>query len=276
LRGFRWGELRAGGPVPDPRLMAAPPTEVRTRLKGLLLDGRWPELLDAAEEVMATPIGRGWLDLQRYALTACDAIGADHITVGDAIRGALRTLLRDVPSLPDSTLMDDLPTANAETRGWLRDNGLLSGSDDESEDAMPVAPPSSDSLDRMLQRMGNSNPQRSIELLIRAVSQEKSERARFMRRAQAAQLMVDAGMEAVAYPILQDMMTLIDTHQLEDWEAGDTMALPLGLLYRCMRQMGVEDSTREAIYLRVCRLDPLQAMRFVDPPAQDDGEQSGA
>ena len=39
LRGFRWGELRAGGQQVDPRLLEAPATHVRTQLKMLLLDG---------------------------------------------------------------------------------------------------------------------------------------------------------------------------------------------------------------------------------------------
>ncbi|TVP73639.1 MAG: type VI secretion system protein TssA, partial [Gemmatimonadales bacterium] len=76
LRAHRWGELRAGGPDLDPRLLEAPPTESRTRLKLLLLDGKWAELLEAAEEVMATPWGRGWIDLQRYVVTALDHLGS--------------------------------------------------------------------------------------------------------------------------------------------------------------------------------------------------------
>ena len=69
VRGFRWGELRASGRTPDPRLLEAPATQIRTQLKSLLLDGKWDALLEACENVMATPNGRGWLDLQRYALT---------------------------------------------------------------------------------------------------------------------------------------------------------------------------------------------------------------
>src|SRR2546428_516511 len=126
IRGFRWGELRAGGPDLDPRLLAAPPTPVRTHLKGLLLDGKWPELLDAGENIMATPNGRGWLDLQRYELTACEMLGQDYQYVRGAIRGTLVGLLRDFPQLPDLTLMDDTATANVETRTWLQNGGVPS------------------------------------------------------------------------------------------------------------------------------------------------------
>src|SRR6185503_12016884 len=66
LRGFRWGELRAGGRKSDSRLFEAPAMSTRTQLKTLLLDAKWEALLEACENVMATPQGRGWLDLQRY------------------------------------------------------------------------------------------------------------------------------------------------------------------------------------------------------------------
>ncbi|HZI40837.1 MAG TPA: type VI secretion system protein TssA, partial [Gemmatimonadaceae bacterium] len=119
LRGFRWGELRVSGSNPDPRLLEAPATATRTQLKALLLDSKWEALLEACEGVMATPQGRGWIDLQRYALTACDQLGSEFQVVGAALRGALRSLLADLPGLVDMTLMDDTPTANGETRKWL-------------------------------------------------------------------------------------------------------------------------------------------------------------
>ena len=59
LRGFRWGEVRANGGNPDPRLLEAPSTQVRTHLKGLLLEAKWAQLLESAEGVMATASGSG-------------------------------------------------------------------------------------------------------------------------------------------------------------------------------------------------------------------------
>ena len=265
VRGFRWGELRTGAATPDPKLLAAPPTEIRTRLKGMLLDAKWADLLEAGEEIMATPFGRGWLDLQRYVLTACERLGEKYGAVAAAIQGALRSLLRDVPGLLDSTLMDDSPTANAETRGWMRDRGVIGGAAHEDGDAAPepeAAPVSASALDRTIASLRGSQPQRAIELLMRAASQEKSERARFLRRAEAAGIMVANNLESVAMPILQELIEQMDQHNLEAWEAGETIAQPLGLLYRCLTTLQEDSSTREALYLRVCRLDPLQAIQF--------------
>lgn len=267
LRALRWGELRADGGTLDPRLLEAPPTELRSQLKGLLLDGRWADLLEAAERIMATSFGRGWLDLQRYVVTALERLGADYGSAADAVRGALRSLLRDLPDLVDATLMDDTATANRETLAWLQAQGLPgAGADAEEHVALGPASPagqvpeSPESADRILKRLGTSEPQRAIGILMGAAEREKSERSRFLRRADAARIMVETGHESVALPILHRMLEQIEQHRLEEWEAGETVAGTLGLLYRCMDGLGTDSKKREALYLRVCRLDPLQAM----------------
>lgn len=287
LRGFRWGELRGADEV-DPRLLAAPPTQVRTRLKGLLLDSRWSELLDAAEEVMATPFGRGWLDLQRYVLTALEALGSDYERVAASVHGALATLLLEIPSLPELTLMDDAPTANRETQQWLRDSGIFDAFSDEARDRLPSgratkAPTGRTAYERAQERVRAGEPRKAVELLMRAAEAEGSERARFLRRSEATAIMVEAGLEAVAMPILRQMAEKIDEHTLEEWESGDTVAQPLGLLYRCMEKLEGDSHEREELYLRVCRLDPMQAIHFSsgrdaasDPQAGEGEEHDGA
>ena len=264
LRGLRWGELRARGGTPDPRLLEAPTTATRTRLKGLLLDGKWAELLEEAENVMGMPQGRGWLDLQRYAVAACEGLGGDHLLVADAIRGALRSLLADVPALVDMTMMDDTPTANAETRAWLREiapasNGAAS-SDDEAPAPADARPRDVGGAAASEARAGR--PDRAIQLLMREIDRERSQRGRFLLQAQLARVMVESGHHAVATPILEELLQNVDAHKLDEWEAGDVVARPFSLLYRCLEQSGEDAARRQEIYLRICRLDPLQAMQL--------------
>lgn len=268
LRGFRWGELRKGGEEVDPRLLSAPPTQSRTRLKSLLLDGDWAGLLDAAEEVMATPYGRGWLDLQRYVLTALDGMGPEYEGVKRAVRGALAGLLSDLPRLPEVTLMDDSPTANRETQVWLREEGIFDRFSEETEEELTSGTAGRrtrsvrDVRERALERVRAGQPRKGIEMLLDAADQERSERNRFLRRSEATRIMVEAGLEGVAMPILKEMLQKIQAHQLEEWEAGETIAQPLGLLYQCMDRLEGESAEKQELYLRVCRLDPMQAIHF--------------
>lgn len=265
LRGFRWGELRGPDGVIDPRLLAAPPTEVRAQLKALLLDGRWAELLEAAEEVMATPYGRGWLDLQRYVLAACEGLGAEHARIADGVRSALRALLQDFPELPELTLMDDTPTANAETREWLRAEGVLPEAAAETPSPAPrsrVRRTPRAMIEWALERARAGEPDRAIELLLLEAAQEKSPRERFLRRSEAAAVMVEAGFEGVALPILRELLDQNEKHKLDEWESGETTARTLGLLYRCLKKLDQDTSTRDTLYVRICRLDPMQAIQL--------------
>jgi type VI secretion system protein ImpA len=112
----------------------------------------------------------------------------------------------------------------------------------------------------------------AMELLMREAMQEKSARARFLRRAQAAELMVGSGLEAVALPMLRELMEQIETHKLEEWEAGETVAHPLGLLHRCATRLDSDEVDRRDLYMRICRLDPVQAIRLGEAPAVNEGD----
>jgi type VI secretion system protein ImpA len=264
LRGFRWGELRAAGDPPDPKLLDAPATQVRTQLKRLLLDRQWAQLLELGEQVMGTPQGRGWLDLQRYVLTATDNLGVEYAQVGAAIRTELRALLADLPSLLDMTLMDDTPTANAETREWLKVNVGAAGVPAASNGDRPGHGEgyTAHVRDRALAEVRAGNPERAVELLMRELSREKTRRGRFLGQTLLAHIMVDAGHEAVAMPILEELLQSVETYHLEEWEAGNVVAEPMALLYRCLAKLEGDPTARQSLYLRICRLDPLRAIEF--------------
>jgi type VI secretion system protein ImpA len=117
LRALRWGELRAQNTEVKNFVLAAPPTELRTRIRSLALAGQWSDLLEQAETAMGGECGRGWLDLQRYSVTACEKLG--HVAVARAIKSELKSLLTDFPALAKATLSDDTGAANPETMVWL-------------------------------------------------------------------------------------------------------------------------------------------------------------
>ena len=99
--------------------------------------------------------------------------------------------------------------------------------------------------------------------LMEELTQEKTPRARFLRRTQIARVMVDSRPGSIAVPILLELLVLIDNHKLADWEGGDLVAEPMALLYRCMEklpELTAGDHSRDTLYPRICSLDPLQAM----------------
>lgn len=267
LRALRWGEMRADGAGSNEKLLAAPQPEVRSRLRSLYLDEQWEALLESVELVMASPVGRGWLDLQFYAIRACERLG-DREEVRGAILGALRGLLADVPSLPEMTLMDAMPTASPETKTWVENEVVPAPApapveSENNGDAPPVEPPSRGPRDVFAiatREAAAGRHDRAIQILMRELAREPNERARFLRRTQLATIMVDNGLLDVAKPLLQQLITQIDNHNLADWEDPALVAQPLALMVRCMDAQQDSSDSRQEYYLRVCTLNPIQAL----------------
>ncbi len=267
LRGLRWGELRSGGAEISPTLLEAPSTAIRTDLKRLSLESNWAEVLEMAETAMALPCGRGWLDLQRYVVRACEQLGNYYDLASLAIRTELRSLLGDFPQLARMTLMDDTPTANPETQEWLQgleqasasptDITLAAGNTDGSA---PAADQPADAFEVASRAMRSGRTEEAVEIMAREASQERSGRGRFQRKIQLASICMAGGYEAVAYPILQDLFREIEARGLEEWESREMVAKPLLLLLKCMDKLGKDADERQKVYTRICRLDPLQAL----------------
>lgn len=268
LRGLRWGELRASS---DPAILQAPPGDVRQQVKSLALNNRWADLLDWAENIMSQPYSRAWLDLQRFVVEACVALGDDYNSIAIAIRSDLRALVRDLPHLMDATLTDDTPAANPETQKWLRE--LLGEPEQAVQKAEPSKIPVMDNGQRpgwqkkfvdahalALEAMRAQQPAKAVTILQREVERQLSGRGRFQRKLQLAQICIAAGKDAIAQPLLDDLAATIETHKLEEWEDKEMVATALTFLVQNSKKISGDAKAKQAIFERICRLDPVQAL----------------
>jgi type VI secretion system protein ImpA len=274
LRGLRWGELRAAGTDIDQTLLSAPPSDLRQELKRLATEGNWTEVLEASEKGMAMECGRGWLDVQRYVGRACYELGSSYEPIRGAVISGLRGFLADYPQLPELTMMDDTPTANAETQAWLKEFVVVSPAAEVPYTPTPYRPDAEsagaagtgvevakDTFELAMQATRSGRPQEGIEMLMREMAQERNGRARFRRKVQLTELCISTGHEAIAVPILQELAAEIERRKLEDWESPEVLAQPLALLYRCLTKADSNAEERQKLYSWICRLDPLQAMK---------------
>jgi len=270
LRGLRWGELRAAIEQADPTKLEAPPTELRRHLKKLLLDKKFEELLDAAESAMALPCGRAWLDMQRFVVEACDALGSGYEAIARAIKSELRALVTDIPQLLDATLMDETPAANAETRAWLvslsqapaaapptdgavakvSSNGLGSRWPGQATDAYVAA----------MQALRDGQERKAFEILQQDIGRRRSGRERFRRRMQLVELCASTNKPNVAQPILDDLAAAIENHKLDDWEDPGLVASALATLMKMSVKIQNDKAAQQKLFERICRLDPAQAL----------------
>ncbi|HTM48381.1 MAG TPA: type VI secretion system protein TssA [Bryobacteraceae bacterium] len=270
LRGLRWGELRADPELSDPMLLEAPPTEIRQHLKRLALQKKWKELLEAAENVMALPCSRAWLDLQRFVVEACAGLGEPYNPIAIAIRSELKALLRDLPRLRGASLMDDTAAANAETQAWLDElmqEPVNAAPDARSAPGVVQPGPQTagwqrtfiDSHALALEALRAGQEQRAFEILWNEIDRQRSGRGRFLRKMQLVQLCVQTGKEAIAQTLLDDIAAAIENHKLEEWEDRETIVNALTALMKTSKKYA-DAKEKQKLFERICRLDPVQAL----------------
>jgi type VI secretion system protein ImpA len=186
-----------------------------------------------------------------------------------AIQSELKSLVADLPDLLSASMLDDTPAANGETLAWIKEITPAAQPAygypapppmQEASGETPDAHKPEDPGDIAMRAAREGRPQEAIEILTREAAAERSGRGRFQRRLQLAQLCMSMGHERIAHPILEQLVAEIDNRSLEGWESSETVAHVLALLFRCLNKLNSGEERKQAIYDRICRLDPLQAL----------------
>jgi type VI secretion system protein ImpA len=272
VRAFRFGEVYAlaGGISEADR--PGPKSEVRQELRSMVADGRWEEALEKAEQALGRREGRGWLDAHRYAIQALEATDRQNMALG--CRSLLRAFLQDFPDSIDTELEDGTAAADAKTRLWLQNEGLLGAGLNRAEpttavvpEPTPVATSAAVSQDPQAEIMAQATAleesgrgSEAVQLLDRAMIAAASGRDRFFLELHMAETCLRQGSGQVALAFLEDLEHKIDFFRLEEWEQREHCARVFDLLYRSLKERGPSERLQQ-IYSRLCKLDVRRAMQ---------------
>ena len=264
LRGLRFGELRAAAHKGDLKQLEAPPTEIRRLLKINSIEGKWKNLLELTESAMALPCSRAWLDLQRLTVAACTHLGEQYRAISAAIASEVSLLIADVPELRHMTLLDDTPTANHETQAWL-DQLQGPATAAESNGAAGTAarwnPATARTSNRAADLMRNGDKSKAIAAMRSEIESQRSGRGRFETRIELIEMLCGPAASAdIAQPLIEQMSEELEQHKLEEWESREFIVRALAVLYRHSTKLAEDEADRRALFQRICRLDPAQAI----------------
>lgn len=94
---------------------------------------------------------------------------------------------------------------------------------------------------------------------------EPNGRVRFQRKLLLAEICLKTGRYKLATSILGELAEQIDKHQLENWETAEVVGAVWTRLYRCYRTGDSANPEKAAaLFDRLCRLDPWQALGCTD------------
>src|SRR5262249_41292955 len=112
----------SNGRIPIPPV---PPSR-RSQLEQMAQHGKWPELLEESESMLANH--RFSLDLHRYSFRALTGLGATHEAARDALVLELAAFLRRFPKAAELLASDGTAVADPATQAWIQSEVLKADS----------------------------------------------------------------------------------------------------------------------------------------------------
>lgn len=274
MRALKWGALSDPPPNEEGTTRLDPPREQRrTYLSGLLEDGEYETLVREAESSFQADTFYLWLDLQRLAASALDALGAPYQATYEALMIDVAHLIHRLPVLPSLTYSDGTPFASPLTIDWIETEAqpLLADADDSSsattvDGELPV----NKQYDEARQRLGGGNLDEALALMREGASEDASEKETFHRQLYMAQLCMNGGQPAVARSLLDELNAAIEQHALDTW--NPSLALEVWTARcRCYDTLAQEASAdqRESLFAEanaafnnICRVDATKAIEL--------------
>ncbi len=213
------------------------------------IEETYRDLLEAADELKQLDAACS----QRFG-TFAPSFSDSRATL-DAIRVLLERILRDKrPAAPpdgreSSTTPDGAPSF-----------GAIPGFEGGSANGTSWAEA------ERLARSGKTDE--ALREMTRLAAAEGSGRARFQRKLMLAEICLSSRRDGLAKVILEELAEMIEKHQLEMWETTEVIGGVWTRLYGCYKneKAGTADGEKAAsLFLKLCRLDPWQALRCSDP-----------
>jgi type VI secretion system protein ImpA len=153
-------------------------------------------------------------------------------------------------------------TESAETQPEQVEAGPFNVEDNppilDSEQIAPTESAPATELDAALAVVRDGRTAEGLAQITGMLATERSGRGRFKRRTQLAHLLMAAGRQKVALPLLHQLAEEIESRRLEEWEQSEALAYPLELLWRCLNSD--DEAKKRQLYDRLCRLDPVRAV----------------
>ena len=270
-RALRWGALVAMPPAENGKTLIPPYVEQRkTYLTGLLGRAEFLELATEAETSFSEqPF---WLDLQRYLVTAFDALGAPFAASRDGVIEDVGSLIRRFPEVSTLTFADGTPFADVATQEWLetRIRPTLGGGDGG---ATPSASGGSDALEdayaEARAHLGKGDLAAAVASL--GEGNDGSGRDRFRRRLYLAALCARGGRHAVARPLLEGLDAEITAHRLDLWEPALALDVwtALHACYAALERTANAEAkpalnqAAARVFERVCAVEPGRGLELL-------------
>lgn len=246
------------------KTMIPPPDEqIVSILAGFYESGNWEALVDLSETRVRQFLF--WLDLSRYSAQSMERMG--HPETARVIEAETALFVQTLKGIQTLSFSDGTPFADSATMDWLRkitrkETGTPQINDSGQPDDIRQA--ISQKMVTAQQLIRENQLDAALLLFREHLSKSASQRERFLWKTGLCRLLIDANQLRIASSYMDDILTCIETFNLETWEP-DSAVEALALVLKGLRLQNKEqhEPLIESVIKRISMLDPVKALQII-------------
>jgi type VI secretion system protein VasJ len=242
-----------------------PPADVRKKVDAKVTGEQWLDLLTSSEDLSGEHLF--WLDLHRYVALAMDRLGALFVEARTVVGREVVSFLQKFPTIATLTYNDGTPFADPGTQMWLDEERSKHGQGGGGGGGSTKATEEDEEVTRRFaeakEMVGGGKVAEGLGLASQLAGRAADARLRFRGRLTVGELALQGGKPEIGRPILEQLVSEIQSRKLEDWEPS-LLASALSSLLACHRGLGSDFDKSEIRQLcdQLCQLDPAAAIKW--------------
>ncbi|MFA5904079.1 MAG: type VI secretion system protein TssA [Desulfobacula sp.] len=246
------------------KTMIPPPDEqIVSALAGLYDSGDWEALVESSEARVRQFLF--WLDLSRYSARGMEKMG--HPETVHVIEAETALFVQTLKGIETLTFSDGTPFADAATMEWLRQlcrKNTDTPQPSASSQAADIRQILSQKMAAAQQLIREKQLDAALGLFREHLSKAASEKERFLWKTGLCRLLIDSNQLKIAAAYIDDLLTCIDTFNLETWEPDSAVeALSLVLQGLRLQNKDQHEPLIESVIKRISMIDPVKALQIV-------------
>jgi len=243
------------------------------KLTNLFTGQQWAELVNQAEGMVARFLF--WLDLHRLVAQGLERQGPAYDEARKTVISELLSFVGAQPAVLTLAFADGTPFADESTKTWLEEEqakhggggggGQAAGSAQLDEEEVELRA----RFEAARSMVSEGKVAEGLGLGIQLSRRSSDARAGFRGRLATAQMALKAAKPELARPILEGLVREAEEHRLDHWEPELCVQLLVALLKARTAKGATQGAefhlSTEAIFDRLCRLDPAAALKVGSP-----------
>ena len=247
----------AGGKTQIPAL----PAPRRAAFVAMENNGKWEAMLEEAESALMQ--SRFCLDLHRYSHRALERLGDSFAGARTVVASELAALLSRMPTLPDLLAGDGTPLSDGDTKTWLA-QVVLAGSGGGGGSAGSAGDEDKPVFAEVRGLLTAGKAGDGMRIATARIEASTTVKQRFTRRLALASALLDTSSPVLARGMFASLEQQLRSDGLMAWEPELASQVLEGFVraIRAAAKAGSRYEQADAVYERLCQVDPMAAARL--------------